>query len=438
MKNREQGFVEERKAPEPDPILQRRINELGLKVEGSVLEVLIRELEYELLQKGITRAKPICYLTDEWGCPEGVPIIGIPYYLADERLKQAAAEVVEGETESEILMYLRHEMGHVFNYAYRLYTREDWIETFGPYSRPYLENYRPKPFSRDHVRHIAGWYAQKHPDEDFAETFAVWLKPSSEWRKIYGAGALKKLEYVERIVAEFGKKDLVVPQPVPQPGAAAAVATPAPGAEGSVESLTYTVQEHIERYREPRIPVPPFFDGDLRDLFDGRPEREDAEPAGEFLGRQRRTIVKRVAHWTGVREGIVGSLVDHLIERANALGLLAERRRTARRLIDIIAYTTTLTMNFLYNGTFIPGLPPIPLDDGAAVSPGSPAGTGGDGRGDGAKPVEVRSEGTAAAAAPKPADTKGGGADGVSRADAGRRPAGATGTGGEGSCAPTG
>jgi hypothetical protein len=354
MKNREHTFVEGRKLAEPDAILAKRVNELGLKVEGSVLEVLIRELEYELLAKGIGKVKPRCYLTDEWGCPEGVPIIGIPYYLADERVKEAAAEVVEGETESEILMYLRHEMGHVFNYAYRLYARPDWTDLFGPYSRPYLESYRPTPFSRDYVRHIAGWYAQKHPDEDFAETFAVWLTPGLDWRTRYGAGALKKLEYMDRIAKELHDAEPLVKPP----------AEIAPTAEeGAVESLDYTVKEHIERYREPRIEVPPFFDGDLRDLFDGRPEREDAEPAAEFLDRHRRTVVKRVAHWTGVREGVVGSLVDHLVERARALGLLAERRRTARRLIDIIAYATTLSMNYLYAGTFIPGVKPVVVED---------------------------------------------------------------------------
>jgi hypothetical protein len=376
MKNREQTFVEGRKPPEPDAILQRRINELGLKVEGTVLEVLIRELEYELVAHGVKRVKPRCYLTDEWGCPEGVPIIGIPYYLADERVKQAAAEVVEGETESEILMYLRHEMGHVFNYAYRLYTRNDWAEIFGPYSRPYLENYRPTPFSRDFVRHIAGWYAQKHPDEDFAETFAVWLTPGLDWKSRYGAGAAKKLEYVDRIVRDVGDKEPLVLQPLPQAEIAAT------GAEGSVESLTYTVQEHIERYREPKIEVPPFFDGDLRDLFDGRPERDDAEPAAVFLARHRRRIVKRVAHWTGVREGIVGSLIDHLIDRASALSLVAERRRTSRRLIDIIAYATTLTMNFLYIGTFIPGLAPIVSDDAKAADGNGGAAPAGEKRGE--------------------------------------------------------
>jgi hypothetical protein len=82
-------------------------------------------------------------------------------------------------------MYLRHEAGHAFNYAYRLYQTPEWRELFGPFNRPYRERYRPIPFDRNFVRHIEGWYAQKHPDEDFAETFAVWLTPGSRWRVRY-------------------------------------------------------------------------------------------------------------------------------------------------------------------------------------------------------------------------------------------------------------
>jgi hypothetical protein len=378
MRNREQTFVEgARRSPSADDeILKRRINELGLKLEGSVLEVLLRELEAELIAKGIKKVKPVAYLTDEWGCPEGIPIIGIPYYLADERVKKAADDVAEGDTESEVLKYLRHEMGHVFNYAYRLYARPDWAEVFGPYSRPYVENYTVRPFSQDYVRHIAGWYAQKHPDEDWSETFAVWLTPESDWASRYRAGALKKLKWVDRIVREYGEKD---PE-VAQPGG--------PGVD-AVDQLSYTVGEHIERFRESGIEVPPFFDGDLKDLFDGRPEREDAEPAGEFLGRHRKTIVKRVSHWTGVREGVVGSLVDHLIVRSTALSLLAERRRTARRMIDIVAYCTTLSMNFLYQGTFIPGS--APMDPAAAAA-------------EAARAVEAAKEVAPESAAPPSAD----------------------------------
>ena len=101
-------------------------------------------------------------------------------------------------------MYLRHEAGHAFNYAYRLYRTPEWRDLFGPFRRPYRDDYHPVPFSRRFVRHIAGWYAQKHPDEDFAETFAVWLTPRSQWRKRYkGWGALAKLRYVDRMARRF-------------------------------------------------------------------------------------------------------------------------------------------------------------------------------------------------------------------------------------------
>src|SRR6185503_7485403 len=147
------------------------ISDLDLHVEGSELEPLVHQL-YEELDRVHLQFKPPIYLTDEWGCPEGVPIIGVPFYLARPELSRIEAEIAEDlESEDESMMYLRHEAGHAFNYAYVLYEEEEWHNIFGPYSRPYIDNFKPNPFSREYVRHIAGWYAQKHPDEDFAETF---------------------------------------------------------------------------------------------------------------------------------------------------------------------------------------------------------------------------------------------------------------------------
>jgi len=108
---------------------------------------------------------------------------GIPFYLADAKLRRLEKAVDALESDRQIMMYMRHEAGHVFNYAYRLYTTPEWRRLFGPFFRPYRDDYRPVPFSRHYVRHIEGWYAQKHPDEDFAETFAVWLTPRSGWRR---------------------------------------------------------------------------------------------------------------------------------------------------------------------------------------------------------------------------------------------------------------
>ena len=114
--------------------------------------------------------------------------IAIPFYLARADLTAIHAERaghIEGFDRADILRYLRHEMGHVVNYAYRLHETEEWVEQFGSITQPYLDEYRLEPFSRRYVRHLPGWYAQKHPDEDWSETFAVWMTPGLNWRDEY-------------------------------------------------------------------------------------------------------------------------------------------------------------------------------------------------------------------------------------------------------------
>ena len=190
----------EKTPAEVQEILSKPIRQLGLKLEGSPLERFIQQLYKELNAKGLHRFHPRCYLTDEWGCPNMEPVIGIPFYLADPKLQRLEAEMNDIEDARQIMMYMRHEAGHAFNYAYALYKTEEWRNLFGPFRRPYRDNYKPVAFSRQFVRHMEGWYAQKHPDEDFAETFAVWLTPRSNWRKRYqGWGAMKKLLYMDRI-----------------------------------------------------------------------------------------------------------------------------------------------------------------------------------------------------------------------------------------------
>ena len=82
----------------------------------------------------------------------------------------------------------------------------EWREVFGPASLPYPDTYRPRPGSRRFVQHLGAWYAQAHPTEDFAETFAVWLKPRSAWRRQYeGWPAFAKLEFIDALAAEIGE-----------------------------------------------------------------------------------------------------------------------------------------------------------------------------------------------------------------------------------------
>lgn len=338
-------FVEA--APDDWPVqraqlLKQQILQFGLKIEGSYLQDIVERLYRELEQSGI-KLKPKVYLADEWACPDGVPVIGIPFYLADPRLMRIEDEMMDGveaRTEQEILSYLRHEAGHAFNYAHKLYERADWRALFGEMSRPYLEDFKPRPFSRNFVRHIPGWYAQKHPDEDFSETFAVWLTPNSNWRETYkGWGCYDKLSYVDVIAREYGQRDPIVT---------------GEDYDFAAEALVYSVEEHYRRTRPELDQLPAQFDHELQYIF-----RSGARPNGQvrsaelFLTEHRRSIAGRVAYWTGLYDVQVRSLVNHLIQRAQSLELQLDQNESEQVLIDVVAFATTLCMNRLYRGEFV-------------------------------------------------------------------------------------
>jgi len=193
-------------------LLSRKISELPLKIEGTYLEGLILRLYKELEAAGIA-FKPNIYLSDSWGCPDEVPVIGIPFHLADPALCDLLGQMggIDIDDDMTVMTILRHEAGHAFNYAYRLYDKPEWKALFGPFSQPYQDEYHVDPSSTRFVHHLGECYAQKHPDDDFAETFAVWLTPYSYWQTAYaGTPALEKLQYVERVTAEYGEKPPIV------------------------------------------------------------------------------------------------------------------------------------------------------------------------------------------------------------------------------------
>lgn len=190
-----------------EEILKTPINKLGLDIASSDLEAPIQNLYRELNRVGIT-LNPLTYLSDSWGCPDGVPVIGIPFYLTHESLRKIETEKM-GMVDSpeEIKQILRHEAGHVFNYAHALYKLPRWHEVFGVYEKAYEDNFAPIPGSGKFVRHLEGWYAQKHPDEDFAETFAVLITPELDWKSRYrGTKAYKKLAYVSELIKQYKDK----------------------------------------------------------------------------------------------------------------------------------------------------------------------------------------------------------------------------------------
>src|SRR5512145_2590211 len=284
-------------------LLPQRISRLGLKLEGSPVERYVQMLYRELERKGLRHFRPPCYLTDEWGCPDGEPIIGIPFYLADPKLARLEQEIDDLEDEREIRMYLRHEAGHAFNYAYRLYTTPEWREAFGPFNRPYRERYRPVPFDRSFVRHMEGWYAQKHPDEDFAETFAVWLTPRSRWRQRYrGWPAMDKLRYVDRVARKVGDTEPVVRLA---------------STDITVEEMNMTVEEFFRSQEPETPPVDVALEHDLADLFVRR--RKGLRPAAEFVREHRAGLINKIEYWTGVRRSVVRALVDRMVEAGERL-----------------------------------------------------------------------------------------------------------------------
>ena len=190
-----------------EEILKTPINKLGVDILNSDLESYIKKLYGELDQQGMT-FHPLTYLSDEWGCPDGAPVIGVPFYLVSEILREIEKEKTGAvESSEEIQKLFRHEAGHAFNYAYSLYKLPRWQEIFGIYEKPYEDNFAPIPGSGRFVRHLEGWYAQNHPDEDFAEAFAIIITPGFDWKSAYkGTKAYKKLAYVYELIKQYKDK----------------------------------------------------------------------------------------------------------------------------------------------------------------------------------------------------------------------------------------
>jgi hypothetical protein len=320
-------------------LLPRRISDLALTIGGTLLEGCIEQLYGELESHGIA-FHPKCYLADEWGCPTGVPVIGIPFYLADPRLTRIEGELsgIDVEGEPEIMMYLRHEAGHAFHYAYQLYLQPEWRELFGPFFKPYFDRYRPDPFSDRFVRHIPGWYAQKHPDEDAAETFAVWLTPGLDWREMYaGTPALAKLLYIDGVAREYGPQPPLVTEG---------------RFDGPVEELRTTLAEwydtELERTGD-ALGLPLLLNADLRRLFPS----EEGEPADEALAPFRGRLIREVRYWTGMDLSTVSDLVDEILDRLQGMGLVLAPGQEPGALVGLSVLITTLTMNYHYTRQFV-------------------------------------------------------------------------------------
>jgi hypothetical protein len=318
-------------------LLERRISTLGLGLEGTALEPLIKQLYDELSAKGLVFHPP-CHIGDEWFVPIGIPAIFIPFFLANDRLRALERTMmleVEGETPEWFMKLMRHEAAHAYSYAYQLQRKKRWQQTFGQTSNEETPSfYRPRPFSRRYVVHLEDWYAQSHPDEDFAETFAVWLTPGLDWRQRYaGWRALRKLEYVDELMRSLAGKP-----PVHAPKYRVA----------DYDFLNVKLKTYYARKRKLNEDTyPNFYDADLRELFSA----PAGIKAGAYLRRRRRRLVNAVCQWTNEKKFGVNKLLVRLTERCDELGLHV-LNDDPQQDFRVTAFITTLVMNYLFTGKF--------------------------------------------------------------------------------------
>lgn len=315
-------------------LMDIRVRDLNLTVDGSVLEPRVEQLYEELEAKGLV-FRPPCYLADEWLCPDKEPIIGIPFWLAHPRLARIEHRMmyeVEGGTEKWCMKLLRHECGHAINYAYELFRKTRWRELFGPFSARYSDNYDYQPYSRRFVMHIEDHYAQAHPDEDFAETFAVWLTPNGDWRRKYGSWpAIKKLLYVDGVMKRIGA----------QPPAVTAHGVP----PWSASRMRSTLRAYYDRKRKALgNQFRGYYDDSLRELFIMRDGSRGTIKASKVVRNHRREMVDSVARWTGHRKYDIHQLITRLAHRCDALGLRCEQGQTDS-IVSLTALLTAIASN---------------------------------------------------------------------------------------------
>lgn len=319
-------------------LLELRLCDLGVQLEGSWLQEPIEALYDELGQKNLL-VKPHFWLSSEWFCPAGVPGVAIPFYLAHPRLMQLERRQmleVEGGTRKECLKLLRHETGHAVQHAFNLHRRRAWQQTFGKSSTPYPEYYRPNPASKRFVVHLELFYAQSHPDEDFAETFAVWLRPRSSWKKVYRQWpALKKLEYVDELMSELaGTRPPVTIREKQEP----------------LHKLTQTLGEY---YTEKRAwygtSKPDAYDKELMGIFTEARLAPHAEPAATFLRRHQREIRRMVARWTGEYQVTLDAVLSDMIANCRRLKLRAFGSEEQLKM-DFSLLLTVKTMHYVFRG----------------------------------------------------------------------------------------
>lgn len=306
------------------------IRDLGLTIAGTQLEPVVVRFLAEIDGAGLSRIRPRIYLSSEWGVPADTIALGIPFYLASPELTdlhRAKGGLVEGTDADDILRYLRHELGHVVTHSYKLYDDAEWIRVFGSTTQVYRDHYRAVPFHPNFVSHLPGWYAQKHPDEDFAETFAVWMAGEGWAEEYAGRSALVKLQYVDRLVQRLRNEDPLITDDE---------------LDEDVSEIGDTFEELYDFGEEDDRGMPVGLDGALRSI--GRAAGGEM-PLAALIARITPSLQSSVYRWTGQFPWNTLALLRHLERRSTALGLSIDRVREADAIVALTALVSSLAMN---------------------------------------------------------------------------------------------
>jgi hypothetical protein len=318
-----------------EKLLDVRLRDLGLRIEGTALERRIERLQAELERAGL-RFRPYVWLSTDWFTPDGLTGFAVPFFLAHPRLvrlERAHMLEVEGGPHDWCMRLLRHETAHALDNAYRLHRRKRWREVFGRFTEPYRMTYTPRPTSKRYVLNLDFWYSQSHPAEDWAETFSVWLRPRSQWRRQYaGWPALRKLEFVDALMDEIADTPPLVrsrqrPDSLPQ--------------------LGITLRQYYRlKQAAYQHDTSPQYDQPLQRIFSADPGYARRETAAAFLARARRELRQRVSQVTGQHQYVVDQVINELILRCRK-----HRLRTTQperdSLLGAAVLLTLLTTSFV-------------------------------------------------------------------------------------------
>ncbi len=333
-------------------LLKARLCDLPIGIEGTWLKDCVEELYKELDAKGLV-FHPECYLADEWLTPEGETVIGIPFYLAHPILLKLEHKMMleaEGEGKAWCMQLLRHEAGHAFSYAYDLHNRPDWKKVFGTSNEAFVGTYKYKPYSKSYVRHLDGFYAQYHPDEDFVETFAVWLTPDSNWQQTYqGWKALKKLQFVDGLMIEIKGKP-----PLKKKGKKL----------WNQRKLTITLEKYYRREKAlEQEEFLDFYDVQLNKIFKSLAQEEwlafnkekrknkNLMSAESLIRKYSKNLLNSVDRCTGERKYIISDLLKNISLRTKQLNMIVSDD-PVNCMLQVSVYVTSLMMNYVHTGWY--------------------------------------------------------------------------------------